>query len=32
MPPGDLAIIIPAKNEADLIGATVRAAMHGCRR
>jgi hypothetical protein len=26
MPPGDLAIIIPAKNEADLIGATVRAA------
>ncbi len=26
MPTGDLAIIIPAKNEADLIGATVRAA------
>jgi hypothetical protein len=26
MSPGDLAIIIPAKNEADLIGATVRAA------
>ena len=26
MPDGDLAIIIPAKNEADLIGATVRAA------
>lgn len=26
MPPGDLAIIIPAKNEAERIGATVRAA------
>jgi hypothetical protein len=26
MPPGDLAIIIPAKDEADLIGVTVRAA------
>jgi glycosyltransferase involved in cell wall biosynthesis len=26
MPPGDLAIIIPAKNEADRVGATVRAA------
>lgn len=26
MPPGDLAIIIPARNEADLIGATTRAA------
>jgi hypothetical protein len=26
MPPGDLAIIIPAKNEADRIAATVRAA------
>jgi glycosyltransferase involved in cell wall biosynthesis len=26
MPPGDLAIIIPAKNEADRIGATTRAA------
>lgn len=26
MPPGDLAVIIPARNEADLIGATVAAA------
>jgi glycosyltransferase involved in cell wall biosynthesis len=26
MPPGDLAVIIPAKNEADRIAATVRAA------
>ena len=31
MPPGDLAVIIPARNEADRIAATVRAARHACR-